>query len=72
MENSIYENSDSDKDIDLSLNCSVDQSFRLNNTLIEKKDSNNEKDEKVSCLIINYLINKNYEEYEYNFNLSFT
>jgi len=47
MDNSIYENSDSDKDVDLSLNCSVDQSFRMNNTLVEKKDSYNEKDEKV-------------------------
>ncbi len=40
MDNSNYEYSDND--IDLSLNCSVDQSFRLNNTLIEKKNSNND------------------------------
>jgi len=40
MENSNYD--DSDNDVDLSLNCSVDQSFRLNNSIIEKKNSNNE------------------------------
>lgn len=54
MDNSNYENSDSDKDVDLSLNCSVDQSFRLYNTLVEKKDSNNEKDEKVLLIRIFY------------------
>lgn len=58
MDNSNHENSDSDKDVDLSLNCSVNQSFQLNNTLIEKKDSNNEKDEKVnkqkSFLTVNF------------------
>ncbi len=48
MDNSNYENSDSDKDVDLSLNCSVNQSFHLNNNLMEKKDSFNEKDEKVN------------------------
>jgi len=47
MDNSNYEESESDKDVDLSLNCSVDQSFRLNNTLIEKKDSNSEQDKNV-------------------------
>ena len=40
MDNSIYEESDIDKDVDLSLNCSIDQSLRekLSINLNDKKN----------------------------------